>query len=129
MIEAHPYRFRHRHRLHGKRDFQAVMGAKLRKPVGPITVCGRVNGLGYSRLGLSVPRRVGKATRRTYLKRLLREAFRHQRHAFPEGYDVVVLVKPHEPRALADYQSLLQTGLEKVHREATRRRRRGAREA
>jgi len=100
------------------------MGAKLRKPVGPITVCARPNELDHSRLGLSVPRRVGKATRRTYLKRLLRDAFRYQRHAFPAAYDIVVLVKPHEPRHLSDYRSLLEKGVAKVHREVERRRRR-----
>jgi ribonuclease P protein component len=122
--QPHPNRFRHRHRLHGRGDFQAVMAAKLRKPVGPVTLCGRANALTHSRLGLSVPKRVGNAVRRNKLKRLLREAFRTQRHHFPAAYDVVVLVKPHEPSPLSEYQQLLQTGVEKIHREAQRRQRR-----
>jgi ribonuclease P protein component len=123
------YRFRHRHRLHGKRDFQAVLTAKLRKPVGPVTVCGRPADQPESRLGLSVPRKVGPATRRNYLKRLLREAFRQQRHAFPAAYDLVVLVKPHEPRAFTGYQQMLQSGVEQIHREVRKRQRRAGDQA
>jgi len=122
--EAHPYRFRHRHRLHGQRDFQRVMENKLRKPLGPITLCGRANGLSHSRLGLSVPRRVGKANVRNAIKRRLREAFRHERGAFPDAYDLVILVKPHEPQKTDEYRQMLRTGIERVHREARKRQRR-----
>jgi len=118
---ARPYRFRHDHRLHGPQAFKAVLESGLRKSLGPITVCGRPNALGHSRLGLSVPRRVGKATRRNHLKRLLREAFRHQRYNFPAAYDVVVLVRTHHPRRLEAYQQLLQRGVEKVHKKARQR--------
>jgi ribonuclease P protein component len=120
------YPFRHHHRLHGKGDFQAVMSARLRKPVGPITVCARPADGDESRLGLSVPKRVGKATRRNYIKRLLREAFRSQREGFPAAYDLVLLVKPHEPQDLADYRQLLQTCVDRIHREVQRRERRTA---
>jgi ribonuclease P protein component len=126
LAETRPYRFRHRHRLHGKRDFQRVMEAKLRKPVGPITLCGRLNEFGYSRLGLSVPRRVGKANVRNAIKRRLREAFRYQRHQFPAAYDLVILVKPHKPERPQEYQKMLATGIDRIHREVQRRNRQPA---
>jgi ribonuclease P protein component len=47
-----------------------------------------------ARLGLSVSRKVGGAVRRSRLKRLLREAFRLNRHRMSEGYDLVVYPRP-----------------------------------
>jgi ribonuclease P protein component len=55
------------------------------------------NGLAYCRLGLRVGRRYGNAVRRNRLKRLLREAFRLNRHLWPTGWDLVVTPRPVEP--------------------------------
>ena len=56
------------------------------------------NGLAHLRLGLSVSRKVGKATHRNRLKRLYREAFRLARHEMPTGLDLVLIPrKPDEP--------------------------------
>ncbi len=94
-------------RLHGQREFAGVLGARCRKVVGAMAVCGRPNGLGYSRLGLSVSRRVGGAVVRVRVKRMLREAFRLGRGGWPVGYDWVVVVRGHEAMGLAAYQRAL----------------------
>ena len=65
-----------------------------------MTVAGRENELGVTRLGLSVLRRVGNATVRNRWKRLLREAFRLSREKLPAGLDLVVVAKS-EPPTLA----------------------------
>lgn len=112
------------HRLSGRKAFAAVFGHKLRKNAGPLSIVARPNSLPHSRLGLSVGRRVGSAVRRNRVKRLLREAYRLTRHELPRGYDLVVVVHPHEEMELADYQRLLASGAEAVARESTRRQKR-----
>ena len=49
---------------------------------------------GGPRLGLSVPRKVGGATDRNLVKRLLREAFAAQEASLREGMDVVIVARP-----------------------------------
>jgi len=112
---------RYRQRLHGGRAFAAVFDAKLRKTAGPITVCGRQNGMAYCRLGLSVPRRVGPSVARSRVKRQLREAFRLSQHDWPTGYDLVVVVRPHKPQAVAEYQRLVGGALKQIHTLISRR--------
>lgn len=118
------YRFTHHDRLHGKKAFAAVYDARARKNVGPLAVWGRPNDLDHPRLGLSVSRRVGNAVKRNRIKRLLREAFRLMQHDWPRGYDVVVVVRPHNTARLADYQRLLFSAVRSLHQEWERRRRR-----
>ena len=102
-------RFTRAQRLSGRRAFAAVFDARVRKNAGPVTVFVRPNGLTHSRLGLSVGRRVGNAVARNRLKRLLREAFRLDQHDLPEGYDLVIVPRPHPTLTLPDYRRLLHT--------------------
>ena len=46
-----------------------------------------------SRLGITIPKRTGKAVQRNRWKRLIRESFRTQQDAIPQGYDFVVRPK------------------------------------
>jgi ribonuclease P protein component len=114
---THRLLFRHRHRLHGNRAFASVFDAKLRKSAGPVTVCGKPNGLDYCRLGLSVPRRVGSAIARSRVKRRLREAFRLSQHDWPVGYDLIVVVRPHKLQPVTEYQNLLGSALVRIHKQ------------
>ena len=122
MINTKPtFSLPYAHRLHGRRTFAAVYGRKVRKYIGPIGVFAAPNELDHLRLGLSVSRKVGNAVKRNRIKRLLREAFRLYRHDWPTGYDLIIIVKPHKPLELDDYQRLLADAVHAIHREWLRK--------
>jgi RNase P protein component len=51
---------------------------------------------------------------------LLRESIRLLQHDLPAGYDLIIVVQPHEPMALAKYQELLSGLTAAVHTHWTR---------
>ncbi len=110
-------------RLSGRRAFGRVYHANARKNLGLLTMLASPNALPFSRLGLSVSRKVGTAVKRNRIKRLLRESFRLQQHLLPVGMDWLIIVRPHEPRSLEEYQRLLQEGTEALKRQWDRRTR------
>ena len=105
-------------------EFSAVYEAKTRESRGPLTVYALPNELGHPRLGMSVGRKVGTAVRRNRIRRLIRESFRLLQHDLPRGrgYDLVVVVRPHEPLILAEYQKMLMAMLVRLHNTWDRRR-------
>lgn len=109
------FTFSKSHRLRTREDFAAVYDAKVREARGPLVIYARPNDLGHPRLGLSTSRKVGTAPRRNRIRRLLREAFRHLQHDLPAGYDVLIVVRAHEPFTLAEYQKVLSTTVVKLH--------------
>jgi ribonuclease P protein component len=126
MVEPSPPQrprltFPRSHRLSGRRAFAAVFDARLREHAGPMTIFARANDLPHSRLGLSVPRRVGGAVTRNGIKRRLREAFRLRQHELPGGYDWVVAVRPHETLTTQGYAELLGAAVMNLDRKARRR--------
>lgn len=97
----------------------------MRKGAGPFVVFGRPNGLGWTRLGLSVGKRVGGAVRRNRVKRLLREAFRLEQHVLAPGFDLVVTVRAHEDEVpLEECRRLMVQAARGLETEWDRRRRR-----
>ena len=64
---------------------------------------------------MSTSRKVGTAARRNRIRRLIREAFRHLQHDLPAGYDLLVVIRPHEPLTLAEYQKLISAIVVKLH--------------
>ena len=110
------------HHLRLPREYEAVYAAKVRESRGPVTVYALPNDLGHPRLGMSVSRKVGTAVRRNRIRRLLREAFRLMQHDFPRGYDLVLVVRPHEPLMLAEYQKMLSGAVFRLHQSWRRRR-------
>ncbi len=93
--------YRKRHRIRGSDEFEAVFAYKVRKSRGAITVFVMPNDRDEHRLGLSIGRRVGGAVERGRVKRMIREAFRHERGQLPmtsegAGYDIVVTARAND---------------------------------
>ncbi len=107
-------RFPAKMRLRLDRDFRRVYAAKQRVDLGCISIYALRNELHHTRIGVSLPRKVGTAVRRNRIKRLLREAFRLTQAELPKCLDVVIVVRPHEPKELKDYQESLRSALHKL---------------
>lgn len=115
--------YRARHRLTHREQFGLVYDKGFKKPAGPIVVFALANGLPHPRLGLSVGRRVGNAVKRNAMKRRLRDAFRFLAASWPKdrpGMDIVLVVRPHEVRSPAAYQSLLEGAITRITKHASK---------
>src|SRR4051812_41010525 len=109
------YTFQKKKRIRSRVAFSAVFDSGIKQSRGPLTAFAVPTTQSSARLGLSVGRRVGTAPRRNRIKRLLRESFRLMQHDFPRAYDLVIIVRPHEPLILAEYQRLLTGMMVKLH--------------
>ena len=91
------------HRVRKTEDFQRVYAKQCGAGNGVIRVLAAENGLGHTRLGLSVSRRVGNACTRNRWKRILREVFRLTRKELPAGVDLVIIPSG---KAAPDFQAI-----------------------
>ncbi|MEZ4463461.1 MAG: ribonuclease P protein component [bacterium] len=122
--------FPKRLRLRLRREFIAVQRGGRRLGAAFFTLHARRNGNRPSRIGITVSRKVGKAVVRNRFKRLVREAWRHNRQAVPPGFDLVVVARPGTmpaglqdmTRALLDAFARLQASRDEPRRDGRPRR-------
>ena len=80
-----------RERLIRRGDFEATYRERKSAADDRLVVYVRPNGLGFSRLGLSVGARFGNAVRRNRFRRICREAFRLHKRELPRGCDIIIV--------------------------------------
>ncbi|UCE60545.1 MAG: ribonuclease P protein component [Phycisphaerales bacterium] len=90
---THYQRFRRKDRLQTRAAFARVFAERCSKGDGRLVVYVASNGLPFSRLGLSVSKRAGKAVRRNYIRRRIRESFRISKADLPQGLDIVCVAR------------------------------------
>ena len=100
-------RLSRRERLRLRSDFARVFARKRRAADDLMVVYVAPNGLPWSRLGLSVGRRIGGAVQRNYVRRGLREAFRTSKGRLPGGLDIVCVALPKAKERRCDLVSSL----------------------
>jgi ribonuclease P protein component len=91
------FRIRPHEHLRSPADFRRVYARRRSASDDWLIVYACENGQPHLRLGLSVSRKFGAATKRNRLRRLYREAFRLTRHEMPSGLDLVLI--PRGPEA------------------------------
>jgi ribonuclease P protein component len=110
------YSFGKRQRVKRQHDFAQALAGK-RESRGPLVIHAMPSTSKQSRLGIRIGRRCGSAPTRNRIKRLLREAFRLMQHDWPMPVDVVIIVRPHDVFALADYQRLMSSVMVRLCRQ------------
>lgn len=91
---ARDARFLRREHLRLRRDFAHVLKSKCKATDAVLVVYAAKNDLPFSRIGISVSKRIGNAVRRHYVKRRIRESFRRNKTDLPCGLDVVCVARP-----------------------------------
>ncbi len=84
------YRFLKKYRLRLRTEFEAVYEQGLVATDNVLVTHAIRNSLGYTRIGLSIAKRVGSSPIRNQWKRWMREAYRLNRLILPIGLDVVI---------------------------------------
>jgi ribonuclease P protein component len=112
--------FRKHEHLRRNADFRRVYERRRSVSDSKMIVYACENGLPHSRLGMSVSRKFGPATRRNRLRRLYREAFRLTRHELPVGLDLILIPRAAEVPPLGELKCSLPALVKQVARKIAR---------
>jgi ribonuclease P protein component len=77
-------------RLSGRESYAAIFARGLVATDSTLVIHALTNDLSFTRIGLSVSKKVGTAPTRNYWKRCIREAFRRNRTKLPTSLDIIV---------------------------------------
>lgn len=117
------FAFPSRFRVKDSEDYRQVYARKRSVSDDWLILYARENDREYSRMGMSVSRKVGKAVLRNRIRRLYREAFRLKRAELPMGLDFIFIPrKKGEAPTLEHLLQALPTLAERVARKLARDR-------
>jgi ribonuclease P protein component len=118
--ELRQFTFRPVEHLRRPADFRRVYERRRSASDIWLIVYGCENGLKWSRLGLSVSRKIGGAVLRNRLRRLYREAYRLTRQEMPPGLDLVLIPRTSEVPPLEELKRSLPKLVNQVARKLAR---------
>lgn len=109
-------------KLRSTADFDRVFGARCSRSNALLSAHAVSNGMAFTRLGLSVSKRVaGGGVMRNRIRRRLRDVFRRARPALPAGFDLVVSARSAKLPQGRALDAMLVDLLEQVMRKARQR--------
>ncbi|WP_437201029.1 ribonuclease P protein component [Planctomicrobium sp. SH664] len=85
------FHFSRTRRIGSRFDFEKIYAHKQRVSDPSLLIFVMKNELGRTRIGVSVSRKCGNSVVRHRQRRLLKEAYRLEQHALPEGYDLILI--------------------------------------
>ena len=91
-------------RLRASVEFKKVYQKGAKRTSRSFVLFALENALGYSRFGVTTPRRLGKAHARNRVKRRVREILRTSNKLVPKGFDFVL--NPRQSVAARDFEEL-----------------------
>ena len=100
-------RFRKSERLRLRSDFSRVYAYRFSAGNDVLVVYAMENGLKWSRLGMSVSKKVGNSVMRHRVRSKIREAYRLNKTNLPAGYDLICIARPQAAREDIDLDSIL----------------------
>lgn len=86
-----PQKFEKNERLRLRNDFKKLFDSNSRSVNSYFVLVFRKNNLEYSRIGVSIKRKFGKAVLRNKLRRQIKEIYRLNKDNFPQGYDFLFI--------------------------------------
>jgi ribonuclease P protein component len=87
------FSFSKKERLLNPTDYVKLNRVGRREETAHFKIIFAQNGLGVSRLGITVSRKTGNSVARNKVKRFIREYFRLHKACFPQGYDILIAAK------------------------------------
>ena len=87
-------KFRKKEHLLKTGDFRSVYDKGRAVKTGAFVLCYLPNGLNYNRIGFSISSgAVKKASLRNRVRRLFKEAYRHNKRRFKPGFDFILIAR------------------------------------
>lgn len=86
--------FTKKERIHFNKEFLDILKNGKKEENEQLRLYYKLNNLEYSRIGIIINKKFGKANERNKAKRVIRELFRTGKYNLKRGYDLIFYIKP-----------------------------------